>query len=144
MANTAIVGDNHWMFHQVEPVGPYDAGTRHVTARAELAPAKDGSGDWVVHDKGREVLRAALDRFRVSVLWKADVYPTEAERIRLADDTLSVEDVAATFERDLEARGEKLRFDLERLEDPALREALALVYPEAVPVGAGPTIYDYD
>ncbi len=69
MANTALVGDNHHMFHQVLPVGPFD--------------------------------------------------------------------------RDLDARGEKLRFDLERFEDPALREALSLIYPDPVPVGAQPSIYDY-
>jgi hypothetical protein len=39
MANTALVGDNHRMFHQVEPVGPFDAGTRLVSASAELALA---------------------------------------------------------------------------------------------------------
>jgi len=142
MANTVIIGDNHHMFHQVEPVGPFEGGTRLVTARAELAPATDGSGDWVVHDKGREVLRAPLDSYRVSVLWKADVYADEAERLRLADDTLSLEEVASIFNRDLEQRGEKLRFDLERLEDPAQKDALALVYPEPIPVGTRRSIYD--
>jgi hypothetical protein len=144
MANTALIGDNHHMFHQVEPVGPFEGGTRRVTARAELAPAPDGSGDWLVLDKGREIHRAPLTGYRVSVLWKADVYADEAERLRLADDTLSLEDVAAIFDRDLESRDEKLRFDLERFEDPALRDALAQVYPEPIPVGARPTIYDYD
>jgi hypothetical protein len=51
---------------------------------------------------------------------------------------------AAIFDRDLEARGEKLRFDLKRFEDPTLREALKAVYPEPVPLGARPSIYDYD
>ena len=36
MANTALIGDNHGMFHQV---GPFDQGTRLVTPRAELARA---------------------------------------------------------------------------------------------------------
>jgi len=144
MANTALVGDNHHMFHQVLPVGPFEEKTRRVTARAELAPVGDGSGNWAVHDKGREILRRPLDQFRVSVLWKADVYASEAERRELASDTLSLEDVAAIFDRDLDARGEKLRFDLERFEDPALREALSLIYPDPVPVGAQPSIYDYE
>jgi hypothetical protein len=46
------------------------------------------------------------------------------------------------FDRDLAARSEKLRFDLERLEDPAFAQALAAVHPETVPVGAGPSMYD--
>ena len=142
MANTALVGDNHHMFHQVLPVGPFEEKTRRVTARAEVAPVGDGSGDWVVHDKGREVLRRPLDQFRVSVLWKADVYRTEAERRELAKDTLSFEDVARVFDEDLKQRGEKLRFDLERLEDSAFEESMRAVYPEAIPVGAAPSMYD--
>jgi hypothetical protein len=142
MANTALVGDNHRMFHQVERVGPFEKGTRRVTARAELVPAADAAGDWVVLDRGAEVFRAPLSRYRVSVLWKADVYASADERRRVEGDRLSLEDVAQIFDRDLEARGEELRFDLGRLEDPALQQALARVYPEAVPVGAGRSIYE--
>lgn len=143
MANTALVGDNHFMFHQVEPVGPYAGGTRRVTARAELAPSTDGSGDWTVRDRGREVFRAPLSSYRVSVLWKADVHPNRAERLHLAGDTLSLEDVATVFDRDLAVRGESLRFDLARLDDPTLRRALESTYPEPRPLGAQPSIYDY-
>lgn len=143
MANTALVGDNHFMFHQVEPVGPFGGGTRRVTARAQLAPSADGSGDWTVRDRGREVFRAPLSGYRVSVLWKADVYPSREERLRVADDLLSLEDVAAIFDRDLARRGEALRFDLARLEDPALPKALWKVYTQPVPLGARPSIYDY-
>jgi hypothetical protein len=70
MANTALVGDNHGMFHQVGPVGPFDEGTRLVSPRAELAPLDDGSGDWGVSDRGAVRYRAPLARYRVSVLWK--------------------------------------------------------------------------
>jgi len=142
MANTALLGDNHHMFHQVERVGPFDQGTRLVTQRAELAPADGGGGDWAVVDRGTEVFRAPLDRFRISVLWKADVYETEKECRAVADDTLTFEDVARVFDRDLARRGEKLRFDLEGLEDLAFQEALSAVYPEARPVGAQPSIFD--
>ncbi|HVH06780.1 MAG TPA: hypothetical protein VNE71_12355 [Myxococcota bacterium] len=38
MANTALVGDNHGMFHQVGAVGPFGSDLR-VSPRAELAPA---------------------------------------------------------------------------------------------------------
>ena len=142
MANTALLGDNHHMFHQVERVGPFDQGTRLVTQRAELAPADDDSEDWAVVDRGTEVFRAPLDRYRVSVLWKADVYATEEERRAVSDDTLSFEEIARVFDRDLARRGEKLRFDLEQLEDLAFQEALAASYPEARPVGAEPSIFD--
>jgi hypothetical protein len=142
MANTALVGDNHGMFHQVEPVGPFGAGTQLVTPRAELAPAGDDSGDWVVTDRGQPSYRAPLDHFRVSVLWKADVYRTEEERRRAVADTLSLEDVARIFNADLAAKGAGFRFDLDRLDDPGLHRALGEVYAEAVPIGAGPSVFD--
>jgi hypothetical protein len=136
MANTALVGDNHTMFHQVGPVGPFGGGTLRVTPRAEFAPTADGSGDWAVTDRGAEVLRAPLCDVRVSVLWKADVWGSPEERAARSGDTLSMADVARTFDTDLAQRGAAVRFDLDRLDDPALKAALAEVYPEAVPIGA--------
>jgi hypothetical protein len=136
MANTALIGDNHGMFHQVGPVGPLDAGTRRITPSAELAPVADGTGDWAVTDHGALEYRAPLDAFRVSVLWKADVYTTAAERAQRVGDTLSMQDVADRFNDDLVAKGSTVRFDLALLDDPNLKTALAEVYPEAVPVGA--------
>jgi len=142
MANTALVGDNHGMFHQVGPVGPFDRGTRLVSQRAELAPAGDGSGDWAVRDRGEVAYRAPLERYRVSVLWKADVYPDEAERARQCAEPLSFEDIARVFDADLARRGADLRFDLGRLEDLAFAGELAALYPEARPVDALPSIFD--
>ena len=136
MANTALLGDNHGMFHQVGPVGPFDGRPHLVTAAAELAPARNGSDDWVVTDRGEERHRAPLAEIRVSVLWKADVYRTEAERVRRTATALSLTDVADAFADDLAARGLDLRLDLDRLDGPALRADFAAAYPEAVPVGA--------
>lgn len=142
MANTALLGDNHHMFHQVERVGPFDQGTRRVTRRAELSPVAEPDGEWAVRDRGEEVFRAPLSRYRVSVLWKADVYPSEAERRELEQDRLDLAQVARVFDADLAARGESLRFDLERLEDPAFAAAIGALYPEAVPTRAGRSIYE--
>ncbi len=142
MANTALVGDNHGMFHQVGPVGPFDQGTRLVTPRAELAPAADGSGEWAVTDRAEIRYRAPLEQYRVSVLWKADVYRSQADQRRQMADTLSIPDVARIFDRDLEEKGVDVRFDLDRIEDPGLIAAVNAVYPEAVPVGKTPSIFD--
>jgi len=141
MANTALLGDNHHMFHQVEPVGPFEDRPRLVSPRAELAPARDGSGDWVIRDRGGEAFRAPLSRYRVSVLWKADVYATAEERQRLASDTLSLDDVCAIFQRDLSARGVSLTLEPAKLDDLAVAQAVQAVYPEPVPVGTRPTIF---
>ena len=142
MANTSIVGDNHGMFHQVEPVGPFDKGTQLVTPATELAPARDGSGDWVVNDRGVESYRAPLDQIRVSVLWKANVFPSEDERRRVENDTLSFDDVARIFNEDLAARGEDFRVDVGQLNDSSHTRALATIYPEPVPVGTRECVFD--
>ena len=143
MANTSIVGDNHGMFHQVEPVGPFDTGTlRLVSPAAELAPVADGSGDWAVTDGGVETYRAPLDEIRVSVLFKAHVYPTEKERRRVEHDRLSIEDVARVFNDDLAEEDADFRFDVGRIDDAAHAAALAAIYPEPVPVGTRKSVFE--
>jgi hypothetical protein len=142
MANTALVGDNHGMFHQVGPVGPFDHGTRLVTPRAELAPMDDGSDDWAVTDRGEVRYRAPLERYRVSVLWKADVYRDEVEQRRQMADTLSIPDVMGILNGDLAERGVDVRLEADGLEDPGLIAAVQAVYPEAVPIGKAASIFD--
>jgi hypothetical protein len=142
MANSALLGDNHGMFHQVEPVGPYDQGTLLVNASAELAPTKDGSGDWSVTHGDNELFRAPFQHYRASVLWKASVYPTEKVRLEVERDVLSLEEMVRIFNEDLAARGNEFRVDLAELNDPGLPATLAKVYPEPIPVGVGKSIFD--
>lgn len=142
MANTALVGDNHGMFHQVEPVGPFGGELELVTGRAELAPAGDGSGDWTITDRGEIGYRAPLDHIRVSVLWKAHVYRNEEERRARQAEELSLEEVAHLFAEDLRSRGSDLRLDLSRIDDPSHLAELSSFYPEAQPMDAGPSVFD--
>jgi hypothetical protein len=142
MANTALIGDNHGMFHQVGPVGPFDRGTPLVSPSAELAPLRDGTGDWAVHDHDELMMRAPLGAFRVSVLWKADIYASASERAARKADQLSLQHVADMFNEDLAGRGWGLRLDLARLNDPAHRAEVAAAYPEARPVGAMRSVFD--
>jgi hypothetical protein len=132
MANTALFGDNHGMFHQVAPIGPFDAGTPRVTPSAVLEPAGDGTGNWTVIDHGTLELRAPLD-----------VYRSTAERDTRSRNALSMQDVADIVNDDLARRGERQRFDLARIDDLALKAELAAVYPEAVPVGALRSAFAY-
>jgi hypothetical protein len=44
MANTALVGDQHGMFHQVAPIGPPGGPAPRVTRAAELGPAPEATG----------------------------------------------------------------------------------------------------
>ncbi len=93
-------------------------------------------------DRGEVRYRVPLEQYRVSVLWKADVYRNKADQRRQMAETLSIPDVARIFNRDLEQKGVDLRFDLDRIEDPGLIAAVNAVYPEAVPVGKTPSIFD--
>jgi hypothetical protein len=142
MANSALFGDNHGMFHQVAQIGPFDAGTRRVSPSAVLEPARDSTDDWTVTDHGALELRSPLDAIRVSVLWKADVHRTAAERDTRARNALSMQDVADIFNDDLGRQGAAPRFDPARIDDPGLKTELAGVYPEAVPVGALTSAFD--
>lgn len=142
MANTALLGDNHGMFHQVAPIGPATDETLRVTPMAQLAPSEDDPSVWVVTDHDEEVFRAPLRDYRMSVLWKADVYPTAGERDRRRANPLSMADVERVFNRDLERQKTSTRFDLGRLDDPAMRAALEAVYPEDRPIQALPSVFD--
>ena len=135
MANTALIGDNHGMFHQVGAIGPHDVRLR-VTPGATLAPVGDGSGDWAVDDLGECVFRAPLPTYRVSVLWKADIYVDAEERERQVANALSMDDVAERFNQDLARRGSSVQFDPADVDDPALRSAIEQFHPEDVPLGA--------
>ena len=79
----------------------------------------------------------------MSVLWKADVYKTAADRVERAANPLSMQDVADTFNDDLARQGSAIRFDLARIDDLTLKAAFAGVYPEATPVGALPSVFAY-
>ena len=72
MANTALMGDNHGMFHQVNAIGPFDIGTPPSHPDGRVGPPQVApTGDWVVTDHGEEVYRTPLADIRISVLWKA-------------------------------------------------------------------------
>lgn len=52
---------------------------------------------------------APLESFRVSVLWKADVYASASERAARQADPLSMQSVADTINGDLARRGSEIR-----------------------------------
>ena len=142
MTNTALMGDTHGMFHQVNAIGPFDIGAPQVTPLAQLAPADSPNGDWVVTDHGEEVYRTSLADIRVSVQWKGDVYFDADHRVRLAFNPLSFEHVAARFNADLAEQGVDLVFDVDRIDDPDHAAEISEHYPEARPIDALPSVFD--
>ncbi|WP_419918099.1 hypothetical protein [Candidatus Poriferisocius sp.] len=143
MANSALLGDNHGMFHQVNAVGPFEFGTPRVTPMARLAPMSNPEGKWIVTDHDQEIYRSQLSDIRVSVLWKADVYLDAEHRHRLDSNPLSLADIANRFDADLAERDVDITFDTCRINDPDHIAEITGHYPEARPVEALPSIFDY-
>ena len=140
MKNTALLGDNHGMFHQVGPVGPFDNGTVLVTPSAQLLPTEDNT--WVVTDHEEKIYEAPLNAYRISVLWKANVYTNIDEQKHKQANPLSIEDVITIFNADLEDHGHGLRLSKENIEDESTITAMAKIYPEPKPVNALPSVFE--
>jgi hypothetical protein len=115
--NTAIVGDNDFMFHRVERVGSRDDPlAQNLTLDSLLHPAADDPEQWVITDDGDERYRLPFEKVRISVSWKAKVFLDEEDR-RIADehlDDITLDEVVDRFVADLAARG----IDCARPADP--------------------------
>jgi len=78
MWNTAAVGDNDYMHHQVERIGP--AGVRKPDGLT-INSLLDHDGErWIVQEDGQTLLDYADEDVRLSVSWKAKIYADEAIR----------------------------------------------------------------
>jgi hypothetical protein len=74
--NTAIVGDNDVMFHRVDAIGDPDERTlRGLTLASQLVHV--GAQTWEVHDGDRVLGRFPFAKVRISVSWKAYVFPDD-------------------------------------------------------------------
>ena len=140
MKNTALLGDNHGMFHQVGPVGPFDNGTLLVTPSAQLHPTQDET--WVVTDHDEIIYAAPLNEYRVSVLWKANVYSNIEEQQHKQSNPLSIENVIMIFNADLEERRHELRLSKENIEAKNIISEMSKIYPEPKPVNALPSVFE--
>jgi hypothetical protein len=105
ISNTAIVGDNDFMWHRVRPVGRLEDGMPSLTLDSELVRLERGL--WAIRDGGREVARFPREQIRLSVSWKAVVFASEEERRRHDEhvDALTLDEVLRRFHEDLRARG---------------------------------------
>ena len=78
MWNTAVVGDNDYMHHQVERIGP--AGVQKPDGLT-IDSLLDYDGErWIVQEDGQTLLDYGDDEVRLSVSWKAKIYADEATR----------------------------------------------------------------
>lgn len=126
--NTAIVGDNDVMFHQVAPIGDRDAPFRSFTLTSELYAEPGG---WSVRDGGETLAWYEHDEVRVSISWKAEVFADDEER-RVVDDHLDDLDEVTLVKRlrdALAARGLAYGDSPDLLHDPDFVDALSTAFP---------------
>jgi hypothetical protein len=127
--NTAVVGDNDFMFHRVKPLGRVEDGMLQGLS-LETRLAWDGDDAWRIEEGGEVKARPRFEELRVSVSWKAQVF-RDAKEARCFDeheDDLDLETVVATLREDLEARGLPTPAPTDPLREPAWIEQLSEAY----------------
>lgn len=125
--NTAIVGDNDFMWHRVRPTGKVADGMPQLTLNSELRRQGDA---WAIVDDGRTIASFPRERLRVSLSWKALVFESDADRRRYDEhtDDIGLEEVLRRFTDDLASRGVRVERPTDPLRDPAFVQLLQEQY----------------
>lgn len=125
--NTALVGDNDFMWHRVRPTGAPRDGMVRLTLDAELT--REG-GEWVVRDGGRRLAAFGWDALRVSLSWKALVFDDDADRRRYEEHAgdIDLAEAVRRFDADLRARGIAHAWPADPVRDPATIRLLTETY----------------
>ncbi len=124
MWNTAVVGDNDFMFHKVERVGRDDqAPVQGLTIDTTLN--HDGDA-WQVLEQGSSLATYTDDDVRISLSWKARVHasPAAKDAAESGAGALSDDEILARFAAVLD---EPLAADA--LTSPLLRDQLQARFP---------------
>jgi hypothetical protein len=128
ISNSAVVGDNDYMFHRVEAVGPNE---RTLPKGLTLNSQLYWSGNaWEVVERGDVRARYDFEDVRVSVSWKAQVFAS-SEQLALYqshEDDLTLDQVVQMLLADLAARGTPAERPLDPLHDRGFVEALNTTY----------------
>jgi hypothetical protein len=133
--NTALVGDNDFMWHRVRPTGRLEDGMPRLRLESELVREPDG---WVIRDEARRVAAFPPEALRISLSWKALVFESDAERRRHVEHTgdIDLAEVLRRFGADLAARGVPVSWPVDPVRDPDVIALLArhyVRYPTAAP-----------
>jgi len=125
--NSAIVGDNDFMWHRVRPTGRLEDGIASLSLESQLERAEGG---WAVTESGRTLGTFPRQQLRVSVSWKAIVFESDAEARRYDDhsDDIDLEEVMRRFTADLRARGIEHHRPEDPLRDPSFIRLLQQTY----------------
>lgn len=125
--NTAIVGDNDFMWHRVRPTGKLEDGMPQLTLDSELTRR---NGHWAIVDDGAPIAEFGRDRLRVSLSWKALVFASDAERRQYDEhtDDIGLTEVLRRFTDDLASRGIAVTLPDDPLRDPEFMQVLQRTY----------------
>ena len=130
--NTAIVGDNDFMYHRVRPVGHREDGIPGPMSLETRLERIEGE-QWQLVERDQVLGRPCYRDLRISVSWKANLFAdaAEADLYDTHSDDLSIDAVWETFYRDLAARGEPFDEPGDPLHDEPFTELLGRVYLRA-------------
>ena len=125
--NTAIVGDDDFMWHRVRSTGQPRDGMVRLSLDSERI--HDGA-HWVVRDGERPLGAFGWDALRVSLSWKALVFASDADRRRYEEhtDDIDLAEVVRRFDADLRARGLEPSWPADPVHDPATIRLLTGTY----------------
>jgi hypothetical protein len=126
-SNTAVVGDNDFMFHRVEAVGD---GRFALVPIDSLLSFDAAAQRWRITKDDRDFGAFGRDDIRISISWKAECFH-DAEDARVFDehlDDIGFPQVLAIWKDDCDARGIALPDVADPLHDPAFEAAVAAAY----------------
>jgi hypothetical protein len=124
ISNSAVVGDNDYMLHRVEAVGPEERTLpKGLTLDSQLCWSADR---WEVVEQGDVRARYEFEEVRVSVSWKAQVFADAAQQALYENhqEDLMLDEVVEMLLADLAARGTPAPPPKDPLHDRAFIEAL--------------------
>jgi hypothetical protein len=126
-SNTAVVGDNDFMYHRVEAVGD---GRFALVPIDSLLSFDGGTGRWRITKGDRDFGEFGRDDIRISISWKAECFH-DAEDARVFDehlDDITFDQVLDSWRADCATRGVTLPDTTAPLTDPAFAAAIAVAY----------------
>ena len=125
--NTALVGDNDFMWHRVRPTGRSEDGMLRLSLASQLF--REGEG-WAIREGERRLAAFGAEALRVSLSWKALVFDSEADRRRYDEHEADIDlpEVLRRFAADLAARGIPVSWPADPVRDPVLIRLLTDAY----------------
>lgn len=136
--NTAVVGDNDLMPHEVQRVGPRGSmPPPGMTIHSELV---HDDGRWLIVDGDAVLATYDDDQVRLSLSWKAKVYADEEARVRAeaGADGVTLDEALDRLAADLAGSDEPEGLAGRSVDDPGLRAQLTRrysVYVRSAPPG---------